>query len=61
MGKLHKIRKAFEALSDEDKRKDWGGVWYREGKIGFNTIHWSYQRYVGKLRREYLEGVAQGD
>jgi len=64
MGKLHRIRKAFDKLPEERKRKlsRYGGSCYagRHG-ISFRLGGRSYRKYVKKLCREHFREVAQGD
>ncbi len=63
VGKLHKIKRAFDKLPDARKRNlsKYSGVWYRDGDIRFGVYTNSYRRYVNKLCREYLGEVAQCD
>lgn len=60
MGKLHKIRRAFDKLSDERKRDIWHGRFgcvIRPGEVVF-TQYWrdatSYQRYIDKISEEWI-------
>ena len=63
VGKLHKIKRAFDKLPDARKRNlsKYSGVWYRDGDIRFGIYTGSYRRYVRKLCREYLGEVARCD
>jgi len=65
MGKLHRIRRAFNKLPEEMKRKlsRYGGGSCHVGWHGVSFSLWgrSYRKYVKKLCREYFGEVAQGD
>jgi len=68
MGKLHKIRKAWNALTDEQKRGAWSRTsatvidgevkWVCRSILGGGDPH---HNFIKKLRREYLKGVAHSD
>ena len=69
MGKLHKIRKAWNSLTDEQKQD---GA-HRSATVVNGEVKWVYcdlaffiaghphHNFIAKLRREYLEGVAHSD
>jgi hypothetical protein len=73
MGKLHRIRKAFNRLSEEDKERlnslaktYWScpsAVFsYRTNAVEFRfSWHHSYRRFVRKLCREHFGRVGQAD
>ena len=77
MGKLHRIRKAFNKLPDEKKRRlaerkvfssFIGGLYIKRAsgcyvgrEVRFHGYTDSHRNYVRKLCRDYLEEVALRD
>ena len=75
MGKLHKIKQAFDRASEKQKKYVWyhncGCKFLDDGSVYFTTRYptvYSYQRYVAKLANKWIietyghEGeVALGD
>jgi len=64
MGNLHRIRKAFDKLSEEEKTelgRFGSGCYVRKKYLGFSTNSLSYRNYVRKLLREHQRGVALSD
>jgi len=59
MGKLHKIRKAFNRLPDREKHKLAGyssGVWFwPNGEVRLWVFTESYRGYVRKLAQAWLD------
>jgi len=64
MGKLHRIRRAFNKLPEERKKKlrRYGGSCY-VGQYGvrFYLMGSSYRKFMKKLCSEHFREVAQGD
>jgi hypothetical protein len=60
MGKLHKIRKAFDEQTDKRKRYIWyhgSGCYFRDGQVVFTLMYpqaCSYKRFVHKIATEWL-------
>lgn len=63
MGNLHRIRRAFDRLSDEEKNKlgRLSGCYVRKRYIVFKYWCRSHRNYVQKLLREHQRGVALSD